>query len=478
MARGSDLRAAMWSCRYSLPSIDEQTEALIREWRVEVGDEQLERGLRQHLAELDRAGLDHDEAFLIAARRSGTLDAAMSVISRASQPQAPAVPQGAGGLLRRLGLQRAADNAEIRREFQVMAILACAAAVAARAPEALGIENIIDPFAFYARNTTLLVLPTLAGYFAWKRQVNRSVWMMLAGAFLAVAVFGNIYPFDDTGDPSSNDLSDTAVLAALHLPILTWMLVGVAHAGGHWRDHAKRMSFVRFTGEWILYYGLIAVAGQIFAGTAALLFFAVDIDMSTLLFEWMLPCGAAGAAVVAAWLADTRGGVLARMAPVATGILTPLLAMALLGFVAVATVSGRVSGLDRELLISFDAVLALVLALVIYSTAVRDPHKPPQIFDLAQLVLIAAALLADILLLGAVVGRLSDFGATPNRIAALGENLVLLGNLAWSARLSFGFWMGRTTFQSVERWQTAYAPVYALWAAAVVVVFPPVFGFA
>jgi hypothetical protein len=27
-------------------------------------------------------------------------------------------------------------------------------------------------------------------------------------------------------------------------------------------------------------------------------------------------------------------------------------------------------------------------------------------------------------------------------------------------------------------WQTAYLPVYAVWAAFVVVVFPPLFGFA
>ena len=49
---------------------------------------------------------------------------------------------------------------------------------------------------------------------------------------------------------------------------------------------------------------------------------------------------------------------------------------------------------------------------------------------------------------------------------------------AWSARLYFGFWVGRLPFASMERWQTGYAPVYALWAAAVVVAFPPLFSFA
>ena len=36
--------------------------------------------------------------------------------------------------------------------------------------------------------------------------------------------------------------------------------------------------------------------------------------------------------------------------------------------------------------------------------------------------------------------------------------------------------MRRTKLHRLERWQTTYLPVFALWAAAVVVILPPVFG--
>ena len=36
---------------------------------------------------------------------------------------------------------------------------------------------------------------------------------------------------------------------------------------------------------------------------------------------------------------------------------------------------------------------------------------------------------------------------------------------------------GRGPFATLERWQTAYVPVYAVWAGFVVVVFPPLFGY-
>jgi hypothetical protein len=62
-------------------------------------------------------------------------------------------------------------------------------------------------------------------------------------------------------------------------------------------------------------------------------------------------------------------------------------------------------------------------------------------------------------------------------VAALGENLILLVNLAWTAWLYANFLRHRHSFAALERWQIAYLPVYSVWAALVVVIFPPVFGY-
>jgi hypothetical protein len=62
-------------------------------------------------------------------------------------------------------------------------------------------------------------------------------------------------------------------------------------------------------------------------------------------------------------------------------------------------------------------------------------------------------------------------------VAALGLNLVLLVNLAGAAWLSTRFLAGRVAFHRLERWQTSYLPVFAIWAATVVVVLPPLFAF-
>jgi hypothetical protein len=56
-------------------------------------------------------------------------------------------------------------------------------------------------------------------------------------------------------------------------------------------------------------------------------------------------------------------------------------------------------------------------------------------------------------------------------------NAILLVNLAWSAVLYIRFLRRRAPFTAIERWQTGYVPVYALWAAFVVIAFPPLFGY-
>jgi hypothetical protein len=122
--------------------------------------------------------------------------------------------------------------------------------------------------------------------------------------------------------------------------------------------------------------------------------------------------------------------------------------------------------------------MLVVLGLVLYGMSARDPSTSPGWMDRIQLVAVVTALVLDAIVLGAMIARIGALGFTPNRTAALGLNLVLLVNLAGAAWLSIRFLTGHSTFHRLERWQTAYLPVFALWAATVVVILPPTFAFA
>jgi hypothetical protein len=182
--------------------------------------------------------------------------------------------------------------------------------------------------------------------------------------------------------------------------------------------------------------------------------------------------------VVAGWLVEVKQGVIEAIAPVLTRLFTPLFTAVLLAFLVAFGVTGAGLDVEREMLILFDLLLVVVLGLLLYSISARDPLAPPGLFDKLQLALVVSALLIDALVLSAITGRIAEFGTTPNKTAALGENVILLANLAWSAWLLLGFLRRRTPFAALERWQTNYLPVYAVWAWIVVLAFPPLFAYA
>jgi hypothetical protein len=158
-------------------------------------------------------------------------------------------------------------------------------------------------------------------------------------------------------------------------------------------------------------------------------------------------------------------------------LFTPMFAV----MMAVAAVSYAVFGIagafDRELLGVFDAVLVVTVGLVLYAVSAREPSRPVGLTEKIELVAVASALVLDVMVLGAMVARVGDLGFTPNRAATLGLNLVLLVNLLGTAYLLTRLLRRRTTFLPVERWQTSYLPVFALWATVVTVALPPLFAF-
>jgi hypothetical protein len=424
--------------------------------------EELEDHLRGEVAALRGAGLSENEAFLVAVKRMGALDAISNEFAREhSERLWKQLVIGSAGT--------AQPEEAARTEPIVVFALAIAAALAVKLPELFGLEwGAAGDEMFYARNFSLFVFPLLTGYFVWKRQLSQRAWAWLVLAFVVAVVFANVYPFK-TG-------SDTEALTALHLPIALWLPVGIAYAGGRWGRSNGRMDFVRFSGELFIYYALIALGGGVLVAFTMGMFQAIGIDAEPLVEDW-LPCGALGAVIVGSWLVEAKQSVIENMAPVLTRLFTPLFALTLLAFLGTMVWTGRGIDIERNALIAFDLLLVLVLGLLLYSISGRDSQAGPGAFDLLLVLLLVSALVADAFALTAIGARISEFGFTPNRVAALGENVVLLGNLAWSTVLYVRFLRGRGPFASLERWQTAYLPVYSIWAAIVVVSFPPMFGF-
>jgi hypothetical protein len=68
-------------------------------------------------------------------------------------------------------------------------------------------------------------------------------------------------------------------------------------------------------------------------------------------------------------------------------------------------------------------------------------------------------------------------GLTPNRLAVLGSNLIFLVNLIMVAARLRGLVMNRVSRQQVMASIGTYLPVYVIWCAVVVILFPLIFSF-
>jgi hypothetical protein len=444
----------------------ESVESQIAEWRAYVANapgvngrdvDELEDHLRHQIAELNAAGLTADEGFLIAVKRLGDVDALSREFAL----------EHSGRLWKQLVLGGDDELARASSGWFEPLVFAVAAAVVIQVARLAADAPDEEPN-WLVRNLSLFVLPFLAAYFAHRRQLDPREWVLTAVPFVLAALVVNLYPYGAD--------SDTEVLVALHLPVVLWFVVAFPYMGGTVRSHERRMDFVRFTGEWFIYYVLIALGGGVLMALTAAILEPTGVDVDRIA-EWVLPSGAAGAVIVAAWLVESKQRVVENMAPVLTTLFTPLFAVMLVGATVVYAVTGLGEAFDRELLSVFDALLVVVLALVLYGMSAREPSTSPNWMDGIQLVAVLSALVLDAMVLGSMIARIGELGFTPNRTAALGLNLVLLVNLAGAALLSARFIARRSTLHRLERWQTTYLPVFALWAATVVVILPPLFAF-
>src|SRR4030095_15360145 len=219
------------------------------EWRAYVANapavnghdvDELEDHLRHQIAELNAVGLTADEAFLVAVKRMGDLDDLSREFAR----------EHSGRLWKQLVLSGEDQPARASSGlFETLVFAVAAAVVVQIARLAAGFPD-EEPSWLY-RNAGLLVLPFLGAYFARRRELDTRRWMLTAVPFALAALVVNLYPYDAD--------SDTEVLVALNLPVVLWFVVAYPYMGGTIRSHERRMDFVRFTGEWFIYYVLIAL---------------------------------------------------------------------------------------------------------------------------------------------------------------------------------------------------------------------------
>jgi hypothetical protein len=447
-----------------------ELESQIRKWRAHLRStgsvgaqdlEELESHLRDSVEEMTARGVTTEEAFLISVRRMGDAEALSQEFAKISTEN----------VWRQLLVPAPSESARRRQRLEVAVVvgLTLLAGLLGKVPALFGYGVVGSYPLLYLKNAALFALPSVAVYLVWKRSLPLPFVLSAVAVFTAFALVINLYP--------SYSPHHTEGLIAIHLPIVLLLFLGVLYGGSGWRRSSVRLDYVRFAGEVFIYSVLIGLGGVVLISVSVMMFQFVQIDTTGFAGNWLAVFGGCGMLVVASFLVERKKALIESIAPVLARIFAPLFLAVLLSLIVAMAVTGRAPSQDREMLIWFDLVLALVLGLALYTMSARDAEEPVGVWDVVILALLVVALIANGIALSGIVIRLSAYGFSANKTAALGENVFLLANLLLLTIGYARFFAGRMRFQEIVDLQMRYLPAYAAWATLVVVAFPPIFGF-
>ena len=322
---------------------------------------------------------------------------------------------------------------------------------------------------FYARNAGLIVFLGLSIYMVLSGKAALTAKHgITAVLFLLTALYTNLVL------PASE--SDPVVLAYIHLPVLLWFVYGVVYTGFDLKDHFKRLQFIRYNGDLAILMAVLVISGGILTGITIGLFQAIGISIEEFYMKNIVVAGAVSVPVVATFITRGYPALTNKIAPVIASIFSPLVLVSAVIYLVAMAFSGKSLFHDREFLLIFNLMLLGVMAVIVFSVAEASASRRQRFNEMVLFALAAVTVIIDLIALSAIFYRLGQYGLTPNRLAVLGSNLLILGNLVLIIRDLFRVNFKKGSVRDVEMTIARYLPVYMAWVFLVVFFFPLIFG--
>ena len=353
----------------------------------------------------------------------------------------------------------------IKNEWKVVAILAAIVAVFALLPNFITVEQDV----FYAKNVGFIVFPALMVYFVWKQ--NQPLNKLIAPLVISLisALYINLLPAPLNSDSVSQ--------AFFHLPIFLWVILGYIFIGGDLTTTGKKINFLRFNGDLLVLSGLMLIAGGLFTAITINLFEVLKVNIFTIYFNYFVAIGLSIIPLFASYLIENNGHLVNKVSPVIARIFTPIVTITLFIYLVTIFFTGTYPTANRDYLLLFNVLLIAVMALILFSLSEVAKHTQQKSNQLILWVLSVLAIIVNGIALGSILYRINDFGFTPNRLAVLGGDVLILINLLLVSFNLFKVVKGRVEVEKVECSIALFLPLYFVWTAFVTFGFPILFQY-
>jgi hypothetical protein len=327
----------------------------------------------------------------------------------------------------------------------------------------------INPEFFYPRNIGLIIFPILTVYFIWRMNLSLKNIVYPGVAFLIALIFINQLPTDNN--------SDTLILSCIHLPIFLWAVLGFTYIGEDKKDNHKRLDFLRYNGDLVIMSGLILIAGGMLTGITIGLFSVIGINIEKFYFEYIVIFGLSAVPMLGTYITQTNPQLVNKVSPVIAKIFSPLVLITLVVYLLAILFSGKDPYNDREFLMVFNLLLIGVMAIILFSIASSSQKNENRAGIFILFALSIVTVIVNGIALSAILFRISEWGITPNRIAVLGANILMLTNLLMVTFQLFKTVSKKADISNVENSISIFLPVYMFWTIIVTFFFPLLFGF-
>lgn len=351
------------------------------------------------------------------------------------------------------------------KELGLVLILAFFAGLIAKIPDLTG----LDADYFYPRNLGFIFMPLLIIYFAWRQSLDFKKWLIIFALALGSVLYINILP--------GSDSSDTFVLACMHLPLFMWALLGFSYCGDSYRRFPKRIAFLRFNGDLVVMTTLIVIAGVLLSVVTIGLFELINLSVADLYFRYFGIWGLAATPIIGAFLVQVNPQLVKQVSPVIARVFTPLVLVMLVVYLLAIVYTGKDPYNDRDFLLIFNLLLLGVMAIIFFSITEIHSGQGSRFSVLILLLLSILTIVVNAIALSAIVFRISEWGITPNRLAVLGSNMLILINLMMVASRLLQAMKRTDELQRAENSIAVFLPVYAAWTVVVSFLFPVIFNF-
>jgi hypothetical protein len=322
---------------------------------------------------------------------------------------------------------------------------------------------------FYQKNAAIIVFFGLTLYTIWINRISSNKELILTAlAFLISVIYINLLHPVEKG-ASVN-------LAYIHLPFLMWGIYGIVFTGYDLKNRGKRIDFIRYNGDLAIIYALIAIAGGLLTAITIGLFNSIGLHVEKFYSENIVLTGAAAAPIVAAFIIKNYPNLINKTAPIIAAIFSPLVLMTLIIFLAAMVITGKDPYNDRDFLLIFNIMLLGVMAIIVFSVSETPVIKNQKFNEIILIVLSVITIIIDLIALSAIFYRLSEYGLTPNRLAVVVSNILVLINLVLIMIDLFRINFKKKEFKTVEMSVARFLPVYLIWVIIVIFGFPLIFG--